>query len=101
MVKDQTFWDQLDQVCHDAAPAVGAVAGAAYGVGAATVTDSPELANMVADTIGGFVTDHWGDVCDLPANLSDTFSNLSPADNSPAPAADNSPAPGDSLGQDI
>jgi hypothetical protein len=101
MPKGETFWEQLDKECHDIAPEVGALTGAAYGLGAATVTDNADVAKGVASMVGGFVADHWGDTCDLPANLGDSFSNLTPSDSSLAPAADTSPAPSDSVGQDI
>lgn len=73
---DDSFWDAAHQICVDAADEVGDATNSMYDK-IAEVGLPEEVADKVGDVVGGFVEDHWPDVCDLPENISDSFDDSS------------------------
>ena len=95
MPEQSDFWSQLNADCKAMAPVVGEATGAAYGFGAEAVTKNPALAVAVDHIIGDFVGDHWGDVCDLPQNISNAL------DEGQSSAIDSSTSQSDSSGGSV
>ena len=71
----------LHDNCVAAAPWVGSATGTLYGYGAGTISGgNPTVEDAVGDTIEHFVTNHFPDVCGLPANLYDQVQSAFEAD---------------------
>jgi hypothetical protein len=71
-----TFSDTVHQYCVDASDVVGDATSWMYETIAARGLPEQEAA-IVGEVVGGFVNENWEHVCDLPANISDSFSNPS------------------------
>ena len=80
MVSAGSFWDDLQQDCVDAADEVGQATNWVYNTVAERGLPEP-VADEVGDFVGGFVEDHWADVCNLPDTIADAFSDVPQEDN--------------------
>ena len=66
------FWDDAHQTCIDASDEVGQATNWMYD----TIAERglPEqAADQVGDFVGGFVEQHWEDVCNLPDTIAESF----------------------------